>query len=972
MKIKNLKRILFSTISIVIIASLFFILFPKDEIAQPQIHHIKPVSVAGYYSEYLLEYKDQATPEQCYYLPASMFNLSEGENLTDDYYHWQNNVALSFTLKIEAAGWYLIYFNYQSQSTSPLPAELAISLNGEIPYYEATRITLDNLWQDVSSEAALDRYGNDVALRQKPYYKWQTVPLADSGRLYASGLKFYLEKGINQFAAKKTNGDFYLKEIIVRTEPACPDYEKYLMQHDKVIPTGRWRYEAENTEYKNSSAIIRGTIRDVGVLPFSVTKLKLNVLGIDSYQTPGEAVTWKVDVPQAGYYCLSFKAKQSRQYTTSYRSLYVNGQLPFREADNIPFSYHRNWQNITLSDEKGQPYLFYLKPGDTITLVVSGELFTDISLKLREIAGEITELGLNVTKLTHNNIDKGIDWNMLEYFPDLRSTLDSWIYELKDIKVALRNLYGFKSKAQIIQDINIAIDKIKKIAKNIDELPRRLSLLSQGPASVAQLLANHVDSVCAQPLILDAIFIHDKTSRLPGANGTLFKKLQVNISRFFRSFFDQSYQNKADSDELEVWVNRSRPYVDLIQKVVDDAFTRESGIKVKVSLINNDSKLILANSANRGPDIALGVSAWIPHEYGMRGMLSDLTQFSDFGEVISVYNPEQLVPMIYDDKLFGLPETENFYVLLYRKDILEKLNLAVPDTWDDVIAMLPVLNRYGMSFYLPLSSMSSTKSFDATAPFIFQFSGKLYGDDGFSGAIDDERTIAALTLMTDFYRQYGIPHQIPSFFNSIRQQTVPIGIADFGTYLQLINAAAEIRGLWDITPVPGVKDSPGAVNRSMPGAQQAGIIFKKSTRQQEAWIFLKWWMRTDIQMLFADTMLYTLGSKYLWNSANLEAFSGLNWHEGHKAVILEQWSHLKEVPKIPGSYMVERELSNIWNKVVYDDVNLRSAVSNSLLTINKEINRKMKEFGYLDNAGNKIKEYRIPSTDVVARWLDHE
>ena len=132
---------------------------------------------------------------------------------------------------------------------------------------------------------------------------------------------------------------------------------------------------------------------------------------------------------------------------------------------------------------------------------------------------------------------------------------------------------------------------------------------------------------------------------------------------------------------------------------------------------------------------------------------------------------------------------------------MEKLGLDVPDTWDDVINILPVLNRYGMSFYLPLSSMASSKSFDATAPFIFQYGGRLYSDDGFSAAIDDEKTIAALTLMTDFYRQYGVPHQVPSFFNSFRQQTIPIGIADFGTYLQLINAAAEIRGLWDIALV---------------------------------------------------------------------------------------------------------------------------------------------------------------------------
>ena len=74
----------------------------------------------------------------------------------------------------------------------------------------------------------------------------------------------------------------------------------------------------------------------------------------------------------------------------------------------------------------------------------------------------------------------------------------------------------------------------------------------------------------------------------------------------------------------------------------------------------------------------------------MRGMLVDL--HPDFSDTIKVYNPEQLVPMIYDNKLFGFYQTENFYVMVYRKDILDQLELAIPNTWD-VLDMLPVLER---------------------------------------------------------------------------------------------------------------------------------------------------------------------------------------------------------------------------------------------------------------------------------------
>jgi ABC-type glycerol-3-phosphate transport system substrate-binding protein len=291
--------------------------------------------------------------------------------------------------------------------------------------------------------------------------------------------------------------------------------------------------------------------------------------------------------------------------------------------------------------------------------------------------------------------------------------------------------------------------------------------------------------------------------------------------------------------------------------------------------------------------------------------------------------------------------------------------------------MLPVLRRYGMSFYIPLSNSSALKSFDSTAPLIYQFGGKIYADDGLTAAIDDEKTIQALTFMTDLYREYSMPFQVPSFFNSFRYGDIPIGIGDFGMYLQLTNAASDISGLWDIALVPGMpqevynedtQTTETIINRSMGGAQQASIIFEKSDKKEEAWAFLSWWMSTDTQVLFFETLVNTLGTRYLWNSANLEAFSQFRMDESHKAIILEQWTHLKEVPKIPGSYIVEREISNTWNSVVYNDANLRSTVNDAILKIDKELARKMQEFGYIDARGNVIKPFNLPTIEDVEAW----
>ena len=117
-------------------------------------------------------------------------------------------------------------------------------------------------------------------------------------------------------------------------------------------------------------------------------------------------------------------------------------------------------------------------------------------------------------------------------------------------------------------------------------------------------------------------------------------------------------------------------------------------------------------------------------------------------------------------------------------------------------------------------------------------------------------------------------------------------------------------------------------------------------------------------------MINTYGKKYLWNTANQDAFKKLNWDKDDKAVIMEQWSWLKEVAKIPGSYIIEREISNIWNQVVFNDANLRSTISDSIIKQDKEISRKMQEFGYMDEQGKVIKTYIYPTAETVKKWKE--
>ena len=84
---------------------------------------------------------------------------------------------------------------------------------------------------------------------------------------------------------------------------------------------------------------------------------------------------------------------------------------------------------------------------------------------------------------------------------------------------------------------------------------------------------------------------------------------------------------------------------------------------------------------------------------------------------------------------------------------------------------------------------------------------------------------------------------------------------------------------------------------------------------------------------------------------------------------MEQASYILEPPRLLGSYMLERELSNAFNNVVVDGDNLRSRIDDVVKTVNRETNRKLEEFGYIDSEGNILKEYIVPSVEQVREIL---
>ena len=270
-------------------------------------------------------------------------------------YEWINDDVITVKVDVPSEGLYQLALDFYSMSEDYLDLEMAIKVNGEYQYKEMQQIILYKLWRQDQS-FSLDRYGNDFFGSQAQAFQWIHQDLFDPMGLFAEPLKFKLNAGENTLEFYRNKGQFKVGNITIKGEETLMSYQTYSANKTLVNQDVTLEYEAEIPYLKNASNIQPAVSRTVNVTPYSVRQLKLNTLAGTTFNSQREMVSYQVDVAQAGYYHITLKVLQSTVTNgVVYRTLRINGEVPFQEAYLIPFEYDTKWQNYTLAYE--EPYL---------------------------------------------------------------------------------------------------------------------------------------------------------------------------------------------------------------------------------------------------------------------------------------------------------------------------------------------------------------------------------------------------------------------------------------------------------------------------------------------------------------------------------------------------------------------------------------------------------------------------------------
>ena len=868
-------------------------------------------------------------------------------------------------------GLFRISLNYMIVDPAIDAVQIDLKINGETPFYESQTLVLPSEWQFETNIFTKDRYNNDIQPRSYRPEVWQSVELKDYKGMYQSNYQFFLRTG-DTISLSYINASILVESVSYVTENETPSYEEYIsgFQNEKRVEE-LIQISARDIYTRSDPSIRLRVEQDPSNLYYGTQELKLNTIFGDSWENGGQTVSYQIIANEAGLYNLSFKYRQYLlKDMPSFRRIYINDEVPFSEFNNVSFPHTMSFVNRTLRDKSGNPYIVYLNKGaNTIKLEAVTSPYKNSIETLKYIMNGIQNLSLNIKRYTSGGTDRYRDWDISVYFPEAENTIKQWASILDGVYLDLLSVASSDSPSELA-NLKVSRDRLIDISKNINELPSRMVQFSDGDSSVNQLLGTIVAQLLRSNIELERTMIHGELE-LPNPYADIFTRIFEGTKRLILSFINNPYSINNSSDDLNIWVNYPRQYIEIMQIMIDQQF--DSDRKVTLSQMPDQNKLILANTSGQAPDIALGVDHWIPYEFAIRGAVKNLRKFSGYENLVNQFSPGAMIPYAFEDGIFGIPSTQNFWVTYYRTDIINSIGLdEIPSTWDELISTLPLLQSYGLNYFIPLAQFSGLKPFVATIPYVYQFGGDLYTESGMQTGINSTETIEGMELMSELFTLYNVPKFVGNFFNSFRYGTLPIGIGDLATYILLNAAADELDGLWDMALHPGVYDPiSGEVNRAASVGAQSNMILSQSNYPEEAWSFLEWWMSTEVQIEFAFTLLSTYGKQYFWNTANIDAFSQIPMPVQHKEIILEQWKYAIEAPRIPGSYMVEREISNAWTNIVFNGENPRQALDEAVRIANREILYKMSEFDYVVD-GISIKDYLVPTLENIYLWLKED
>ena len=852
--------------------------------------------------------------------------------------------TLHFLVDVPQDALYAVQITWRAMNERPTDVQRSLLVDGALPYAEMGTLRFARRFIS-AGEPRTDVNGDESAPRMEQVLCWQTVTLCDSTGYEAGPLTVRLTAGQHTIALEGAGVQpMAVADMRLIAPPVLPSYAEvaaeYAARGLKPADSGAVT-EGEDTAWCSAASLRATAESEITCTPHDDRVSRLNAIGGSSWKSARQTIAWTVDVPQDGLYTLSLHMYAYHNYgDPSYRQIAIDGQVPFKELSAYRFRPDSRWRTETLCAEDGTPFSFYLTAGQhELTMsIVAGEM-TQILRRLTEDMDTLSALYLDITLVTTGDPDPNYDYRLAERVPGLTDTLDSLCAGLQEC-IALLSAACGSEQGVTAGEMRTTLKDLELLRADVFEIPGNLDRFT----TILSKYGSWLTALAAGTMTVDSLQLTPAGETAAQPHVGFFARLRAGIVSFFTTF-GKDYSavsagaGDADGDPIEVWYGGTQIWAVELRDLIDSGFSAETGRPVRFKLVPSTqmstgiNAMLLAILTGTAPDAVLGAASL--SDYAMRGQCYDLSRFSDFDEVKERFFSACFTPLTYRGAVYGLPEKIELNVMFYRTDLLQKLGLSVPQTWDDVLhTVIPRLAENGMT-------VSGSPGYETL---LFQLGGELYNADMTESAVASQVSWQAFKRHCDFYTMYGVPRTM-DFFNRFRSGEVPLGFGGLATYLQFLYAAPELSGRVGVAVMPGTVREDGTVDRTI-GSILAGssMIMADAKDPDGAWQFLKWYSDTDTQVELSARMEARLDMSARLMSADREAFSLLDWDRQVLPVFLSAADSAKAYPPVLGDYYTTRYIGYAFNYVtVSKTMTEREALEYAQKNIDTELLRRRSE-----------------------------
>ncbi len=419
------------------------------------------------------------------------------------------DAPVTYLVEVDEAGYYNIDVDYIVKGQILNNITISVMINDSYQFDDARTIDVALLWEDAVDEYALDKYGDETLPRQSKIESWRPLELYNNTYTSYEPLLFYFEEGINQITFENvSSGELYFGDLEINPPRYIPTYEEYISSNSySEIDLEPVFINATEYVEKNSSYVRLTSLGDPSVTPFDSRYKKLNVLDGNAWYKAGQDITYNVVVEESGLYDLTFHYANYKPDFNIFRSIKVNGEIPYRELTGYQFeNTGSRFANETLSKD-GENLKVYLEAGAQGNTITIRAEHSELSVYLRDlqlIIDHINQFALEIIKVTGKDIDTNRTWKLTKYIPETESYLNAYNDIVKFMVVQLSDYSDKQDLSATLSYLKRANVEFERMLEDPDELPLYLNNLYAGASSSTVLLGNSLTEL-QNPTILAPI-----------------------------------------------------------------------------------------------------------------------------------------------------------------------------------------------------------------------------------------------------------------------------------------------------------------------------------------------------------------------------------------------------------------------------------------------------------------------------------